>query len=205
MMPQKKQAHSKINIPSNWLFLPLPKILLYYCLLLLLCCYLLPQLAQHSLTPPLSPILLHLCHQHSLTPMLITKLWDLLQCCKSWGESELISTRSTSLLLKQSRHFPLLCFLWQWRHHCIFLLLIQWYMFLFPFLQSPDGDLIDCVLSHQQPAFDHPQLKGQRPLVINFIQLIYQGKWMAFLWITQIYPHSSELWNSKVATTNLLV
>ncbi|KAL2646175.1 hypothetical protein AAZV13_05G036100 [Glycine max] len=37
-------------------------------------------------------------------------------------------------------------------------------MFLFPFLQSPDGDLIDCVLSHQQPAFDHPQLKGQRPL-----------------------------------------
>ncbi|KAG4942783.1 hypothetical protein JHK85_047429 [Glycine max] len=29
---------------------------------------------------------------------------------------------------------------------------------------SPDGDLIDCVLSHQQPAFDHPQLKGQRPL-----------------------------------------
>ncbi|KAI8528220.1 hypothetical protein RHMOL_Rhmol12G0133700 [Rhododendron molle] len=29
---------------------------------------------------------------------------------------------------------------------------------------SPDGDLIDCVLSHQQPAFDHPQLKGQNPL-----------------------------------------
>ncbi|KAF3622948.1 Pyruvate phosphate dikinase, PEP/pyruvate binding domain isoform 1 [Capsicum annuum] len=31
-------------------------------------------------------------------------------------------------------------------------------------IQSPDGDLIDCVLSHQQPAFDHPQLKGQKPL-----------------------------------------
>ncbi|KAG5522126.1 hypothetical protein RHGRI_034351 [Rhododendron griersonianum] len=31
-------------------------------------------------------------------------------------------------------------------------------------IQSPDGDLIDCVLSHQQPAFDHPQLKGQNPL-----------------------------------------
>lgn len=31
-------------------------------------------------------------------------------------------------------------------------------------IKSPDGDLIDCVLSHQQPAFDHPQLKGQRPL-----------------------------------------
>ncbi|KAJ1439089.1 hypothetical protein SESBI_02873 [Sesbania bispinosa] len=29
---------------------------------------------------------------------------------------------------------------------------------------SPDGDLIDCVLSHKQPAFDHPQLKGQTPL-----------------------------------------
>ncbi|GFZ21232.1 carboxyl-terminal peptidase, putative [Actinidia rufa] len=31
-------------------------------------------------------------------------------------------------------------------------------------IQSPDGDLIDCVASHQQPAFDHPQLKGQKPL-----------------------------------------
>ncbi|KAA8542273.1 hypothetical protein F0562_023589 [Nyssa sinensis] len=32
-------------------------------------------------------------------------------------------------------------------------------------IQSPDGDMIDCVLSHLQPAFDHPQLKGQRPLI----------------------------------------
>ena len=32
-------------------------------------------------------------------------------------------------------------------------------------IQSPDGDTIDCVPSHLQPAFDHPQLKGQRPLV----------------------------------------
>ncbi|XP_023546698.1 uncharacterized protein LOC111805725 [Cucurbita pepo subsp. pepo] len=31
-------------------------------------------------------------------------------------------------------------------------------------IQSPDGDLIDCVLSHLQPAFDHPKLKGQIPL-----------------------------------------
>lgn len=31
-------------------------------------------------------------------------------------------------------------------------------------IQSPDGDVIDCVLSHLQPAFDHPELKGQRPL-----------------------------------------
>ncbi|KAK7407234.1 hypothetical protein VNO78_08968 [Psophocarpus tetragonolobus] len=31
-------------------------------------------------------------------------------------------------------------------------------------IQSPDGDVIDCVVSHQQPAFDHPMLKGQKPL-----------------------------------------
>ncbi|KAD6118959.1 hypothetical protein E3N88_10230 [Mikania micrantha] len=31
-------------------------------------------------------------------------------------------------------------------------------------IQSPDGDMIDCVLSHLQPAFDHPKLRGQRPL-----------------------------------------
>ncbi|TYJ07402.1 hypothetical protein E1A91_A11G000700v1 [Gossypium mustelinum] len=28
---------------------------------------------------------------------------------------------------------------------------------------SPDGDIIDCVLSHLQPAFDHPVLRGQKP------------------------------------------
>ncbi|XP_045833318.1 uncharacterized protein LOC123924464 [Trifolium pratense] len=31
-------------------------------------------------------------------------------------------------------------------------------------IQSHDGDIIDCVLSHEQPAFDHPLLKGQKPL-----------------------------------------
>ncbi|XP_027332676.1 uncharacterized protein LOC113847643 isoform X1 [Abrus precatorius] len=31
-------------------------------------------------------------------------------------------------------------------------------------IQSPDGDLIDCVLSHKQPAFDHPKLRGHKPL-----------------------------------------
>lgn len=31
-------------------------------------------------------------------------------------------------------------------------------------IQSPDGDLIDCVPAHLQPAFDHPRLRGQRPL-----------------------------------------
>ncbi|XP_010441633.1 PREDICTED: uncharacterized protein LOC104724779 [Camelina sativa] len=31
-------------------------------------------------------------------------------------------------------------------------------------IHSPDGDVIECVLSHLQPAFDHPQLQGQKPL-----------------------------------------
>ncbi|CAA6665513.1 unnamed protein product [Spirodela intermedia] len=34
-------------------------------------------------------------------------------------------------------------------------------------IQSPDGDLIDCVPSHLQPAFDHPELKGQKPLSLQ--------------------------------------
>uniref|UniRef100_A0A7N0VGT3 Neprosin PEP catalytic domain-containing protein n=1 Tax=Kalanchoe fedtschenkoi TaxID=63787 RepID=A0A7N0VGT3_KALFE len=29
---------------------------------------------------------------------------------------------------------------------------------------SPDGDVIDCVGTHLQPAFDHPLLKGHKPL-----------------------------------------
>ncbi|WOL20728.1 hypothetical protein Cni_G29534 [Canna indica] len=31
-------------------------------------------------------------------------------------------------------------------------------------IKSSDGDLIDCVPSHLQPAFDHPKLRGQKPL-----------------------------------------
>ncbi|XP_038895688.1 uncharacterized protein LOC120083860 isoform X2 [Benincasa hispida] len=31
-------------------------------------------------------------------------------------------------------------------------------------IRSSDGDVIDCVLSHLQPAFDHPELKGHTPL-----------------------------------------
>ncbi|TVU11234.1 hypothetical protein EJB05_44807 [Eragrostis curvula] len=31
-------------------------------------------------------------------------------------------------------------------------------------IQSPDGDLIDCVPCNLQPAFDHPMFKGQKPL-----------------------------------------
>ncbi|XP_062193860.1 protein neprosin-like [Phragmites australis] len=30
-------------------------------------------------------------------------------------------------------------------------------------IKSPDGDIIHCVPSHLQPAFDHPQLRGQKP------------------------------------------
>ncbi|KAG8045832.1 hypothetical protein GUJ93_ZPchr0008g11687 [Zizania palustris] len=30
-------------------------------------------------------------------------------------------------------------------------------------IQSPDGDVIDCVPAHLQPAFDHPKLRGQKP------------------------------------------
>ncbi|CAA6673090.1 unnamed protein product [Spirodela intermedia] len=31
-------------------------------------------------------------------------------------------------------------------------------------IQSGEGDIIDCVPSHLQPAFDHPKLLGQKPL-----------------------------------------
>ncbi|KAL8137846.1 hypothetical protein V2J09_003847 [Rumex salicifolius] len=31
-------------------------------------------------------------------------------------------------------------------------------------IQSLDGDLIDCIVAHQQPAFDHPELRGKKPL-----------------------------------------
>ncbi|XP_062232458.1 protein neprosin-like isoform X2 [Phragmites australis] len=30
-------------------------------------------------------------------------------------------------------------------------------------IQSPDGDVIDCVPTHLQPAFEHPKLRGQKP------------------------------------------
>ncbi|XP_074284304.1 protein neprosin-like [Silene latifolia] len=31
-------------------------------------------------------------------------------------------------------------------------------------IKSPDGDVLDCVQAHLQPAFDHPKLKGHKPL-----------------------------------------
>lgn len=49
-------------------------------------------------------------------------------------------------------------------------------------MQSPDGDLIDCVLSQHQLAFDHPLLSGQKPLVVFsalFLQLVFWG-WKTF-------------------------
>ncbi|TVU17334.1 hypothetical protein EJB05_33359 [Eragrostis curvula] len=30
-------------------------------------------------------------------------------------------------------------------------------------IESPDGDVIDCVPTHQQPAFEHPKLRGHKP------------------------------------------
>ncbi|MBA0586251.1 hypothetical protein Gorai_016999 [Gossypium raimondii] len=41
---------------------------------------------------------------------------------------------------------------------------IQAILSYFAPLISPDGDIIDCVLLHHQPGFDHPRLKGQKPL-----------------------------------------
>jgi len=35
-------------------------------------------------------------------------------------------------------------------------------------MQSLDGDIIDCILTHKQLAFDHPLLKGQKPMVLFF-------------------------------------
>jgi hypothetical protein len=36
------------------------------------------------------------------------------------------------------------------------------------FSQSPDGDIIDCVLTHKQLAFDHPLLKNHKLQVKYF-------------------------------------
>ena len=49
------------------------------------------------------------------------------------------------------------------------------YMFVnFMLNQSPDGDIIDCVLIHLQPAFDLPQLKGTFPMVYFSFGHIYK-------------------------------
>jgi len=43
------------------------------------------------------------------------------------------------------------------------------------FLQSSDGDIIDCVVFDKQPAFDPSLLKEQKPLVSCFIELIKEN------------------------------
>ncbi|KAL3835593.1 hypothetical protein ACJIZ3_010329 [Penstemon smallii] len=56
--------------------------------------------------------------------------------------------------------------------------------------QSPDGDIIDCVLSHKQPAFDHPQLKGQKPLDPPERPKGYISK-------TDIFEENFQLWSNS--------
>jgi uncharacterized membrane protein len=57
---------------------------------------------------------------------------------------------------------------------------------LFIFLQRSDGDLMDCVLSHKQPAFDHPLLKGQKPLV-NFVNWNKENSAIFFMLFKLLY------------------
>ncbi|KAK3416767.1 hypothetical protein EUGRSUZ_H02527, partial [Eucalyptus grandis] len=59
------------------------------------------------------------------------------------------------------------------------------------YLTSPDGDIIDCILSHQQPAFDHPLLKGQKPLDPPKMPKGYNSTTMA-MEILQLWRMSSE-------------
>lgn len=49
--------------------------------------------------------------------------------------------------------------------------LLIWVFVIYYFSQSPDGDIIDCVQSHLQPAFEHPELRGQKPLVTFCLSL----------------------------------
>lgn len=67
---------------------------------------------------------------------------------------------------------------------------------LFYMMQSPDGDLIDCVLSHLQPAFDHPQLKGMNPLVLllnNFQSFSFkQVCGTTFFWCVSFITHAMQ-------------
>ncbi|KAG5536939.1 hypothetical protein RHGRI_024389 [Rhododendron griersonianum] len=56
---------------------------------------------------------------------------------------------------------------------------------------SPDGDVIDCVLSHLQPAFDHPQLKGQKPLEAPEIPKANNST-EAATEVFQLWTHSGE-------------
>lgn len=91
----------------------------------------------------------------------------LLELMKSWGRwrsLESIWKWSTNRPLRQSRHvhfshLPCFC--------SVFVLCNPLFLSSVSILliQSPDGDAIDCVRIDKQPAFDHPQLIGQQPLV----------------------------------------
>lgn len=80
--------------------------------------------------------------------------------------------------------------------------------------QSPDGDVIDCVLSHLQPAFDHPQLKGQKPLVLLFQAFLilscktngvfqHRKHFISFLFSPQEAPERPKANNSTEAATEV--
>ncbi|KAG7586570.1 Neprosin activation peptide [Arabidopsis thaliana x Arabidopsis arenosa] len=55
-------------------------------------------------------------------------------------------------------------------------------------IQSPDGDVIACVSTHQQPAFDHPLLQGQRPMDPPEIPEGYSKD-------DESYEEDSQLWS----------
>ncbi|XP_010415738.1 PREDICTED: uncharacterized protein LOC104701696 isoform X1 [Camelina sativa] len=55
-------------------------------------------------------------------------------------------------------------------------------------IQSSDGDTIDCVSTHQQPAFDHPLLQGQKPMDPPEIPKGYSKE-------DESYEDSSQLWS----------
>ncbi|KAJ0763294.1 putative neprosin activation peptide [Helianthus annuus] len=40
-------------------------------------------------------------------------------------------------------------------------------------IKSPDGDIIDCVLFHLQPAFDLPELKNKISVMVSNTMRIY--------------------------------
>ncbi|KAJ9564940.1 hypothetical protein OSB04_000906 [Centaurea solstitialis] len=56
-------------------------------------------------------------------------------------------------------------------------------------IQSPDGDIIDCVLTHLQPAFERPELRRQVPL-----EEPEPSSWQTK---ARTEPELKQVWNSK--------
>lgn len=57
-------------------------------------------------------------------------------------------------------------------------------------IQSPDGDIIDCVHVSHQPAFDHPFLKNhtiQVPLIFFFFIVLFMVGLSTFSHIVTIF------------------